>query len=405
MKRFDVTVIGGCASGLAAAINCKRLYPEKKTAVVEKLPRIGKKILATGNGKCNLTNLEALSHGYRNKSFAAYAMNKYPPQKVIGFFESTGLLCYADSCGRVYPESNMAASVLDALRLEAERLDIDIICDFPVSDIKKQNGFFEINGEIRSEKIIVATGGKASPSQGSDGSGYALAKKLGHTVTTLHPALVPLTVADEITKSLKGIRAKDVVLTLENGRVLKQSRGEILFADFGLSGIAAMELAAEAEISINDVKKNTFTHIDFAPAYKESFLLNYLKNLRNIKGNCSMDFLLNGLLPKQVGIAICKVCKLYKSERKISTLTDGEMKLIVSRIKDFSLRVTGTKGFQNAQVTCGGVDVREINPETMQSKKCSGLYFAGEIIDVDGACGGFNLQWAWASGMLAAELK
>ncbi len=405
MKRYDLTVIGGCASGLAAAISCKRKHPEKKIAVVEKLPKIGKKILATGNGKCNLTNLEALSHGYRNKDFTEPAMNKYPPQKVIGFFESMGLLCYSDSCGRVYPESNTASSVLDALRIEAERLDIDIICDFPVSEIKKQNGLFEINGEIRSEKVIIATGGKSSPSQGSDGSGYVLAKKSGHTVTALHPALVPLTVADEITKSLKGIRARDVMLTLENGKILKQSRGEILFADYGLSGIAAMELAADAEISINDVKKNTFTHIDFTPSYSEKYLFEYMKKLKNIKGECSLDYLLNGILPKQIGIAICKACKIYKGERKISTLNDAELKMLASKIKDFSIKVTGTKGFQNAQVTCGGVSVNEIDPETMQSKICEGLYFAGEIIDVDGACGGFNLQWAWASGMLAAELR
>lgn len=405
MKRYDLTVIGGCASGLAAAINCKRKHPEKKIAVVEKLSKIGKKILATGNGKCNLTNLDALSHDYRNKNFTEYAMNKYPPQKVIGFFESVGLLCYADSCGRVYPESNTASSVLDALRFETEKLGIEIICDFCVSEIKKQNGFFEINGEIRSEKIIIATGGKSSPSQGSDGSGYALAKKSGHKVTSLHPALVPLTVADEITKSLKGIRARDVVLTLENGRVLKQSRGEILFADFGLSGIAAMELAAEAEISINDVKKNTFTHIDFTPSHSEKYLFDYLKNLKNIKGECSLDYLLNGILPKQIGVAICKACGIYKSERKISALNDNEIKSVVSKTKDFSLKVTGTKGFQNSQVTCGGVLVNEIDPETMQSKICKGLYFAGEIIDVDGACGGFNLQWAWASGMLAGELR
>ena len=216
---------------------------------------------------------------------------------------------------------------------------------------------------------------------------------------------MPLTVADEITKSLKGIRARDAVLTLENGRIIKQSRGEILFSDFGLSGIAAMELAADAEISINDVKRNTFTHIDFTPSYSEKYLFDYMKNLKNIKGECPLDYLLNGILSKQIGIAICKVCKIYKSERKISTLSDAEIKMIASRIKDFSLKVTGTKGYQNSQVTCGGVSVNEIDPATMQSRICKGLYFAGEIIDVDADCGGYNLQWAWASGMLAAELK
>ncbi len=405
MKNYDLIIVGGCASGLAAAINCKRLYPQKSIVILEKLPRAGKKILATGNGKCNLTNLEALSHNYRNKAFADYALNKYNPQKVIGFFESMGLLCYADGCGRVYPESNTAASVLDALRLEVERLGIDIKCEFAVSDIRKENGKFIVNGELQSDKIIIAAGGKASPPQGSDGSGYPLAKKLGHSLTTLHPALVPLTVADDITRSLKGIRVRDVELTLENGRILKKSRGEILFTDNGLSGIAAMELAAQAEISINSVKKNTFTHIDLLPAYSENKLFGYLKNLRDIKGFAGLDYLLNGILPKQLGIAICKVCNLYKNDKTISSLRDRELKAIASKIKDFSLKVMGTKGFQNAQVTCGGVSVDEIDPETMQSKKCKALYFAGEIIDVDGDCGGFNLQWAWASGLLAGELK
>lgn len=405
MKNYDLIIVGGCASGLAAAINCKRLYPQKSIVILEKLPRAGKKILATGNGKCNLTNLEALSHNYRNKAFADYALNKYNPQKVIGFFESMGLLCYADGCGRVYPESNTAASVLDALRLEVERLGIDVKCEFAVSDIRKENGKFIVNGELQSDKIIIAAGGKASPPQGSDGSGYPLAKKLGHSLTTLHPALVPLTVADDITRSLKGIRVRDVELTLENGRILKKSRGEILFTDNGLSGIAAMELAAQAEISINSVKKNAFTHIDLLPAYSENKLFGYLKNLRDIKGSAGLDYLLNGILPKQLGIAICKVCNLYKNDKTVSSLSDRELKAIASKIKDFSLKVTGTKGFQNAQVTCGGVSVDEIEPETMQSKKCKGLYFAGEIIDVDGDCGGFNLQWAWASGLLAGELK
>lgn len=405
MKNYDLIIIGGCASGLAAAISCKRLYPEKRIVILEKLPRIGKKILATGNGKCNLTNLEACFHSYRNKSFADFALNKYNPQKVIGFFESMGLLCYADNCGRVYPESNTAASVLDALRLEVEKLGIEVRCEFAVSDIRKENGKFIVNGELQGEKIILATGGKASPPQGSDGSGYPLAKRLGHSLTHLYPALVPLTVADEITKSLKGIRARDVELTLENGEMLKKSRGEILFTENGLSGIAAMELAAEAEISLSGVKKNTFTHIDFLPKYTENNLLEYLMNMRDIKGKANLDYLLNGILPKPLGIAICKACGLYKSDKTVFGLNDKELKITASKIKDFSLKVTGTKGFNNAQVTCGGVSVDEINPETMQSKKCKGLYLAGEIVDVDGDCGGFNLQWAWASGMLAGELK
>ena len=404
MKNYDVIIVGGCASGLAAAINAKRLYPHLSVAVLEKLPRVGKKILATGNGKCNLTNLNALSHDYRNIIFAQTALERYNPETVVSFFESMGLLCYADSEGRVYPKSNTASSVLDALRFEAEKLGINIVTEVPVTNITNNNGKFFINGEYSCDKLIVAGGGKASPSQGSDGSCYPLAKMLGHSLTKLYPALVPLSVADEITKSLKGVRARNVVLTLDNGAMIQCSNGEILFADHGLSGIAAMELAAKAEESLALAKK-TAVHIDFMPDMTSAAIEDYLKKVQAISGSLPLDFLLGGMLPKAIGIAICKACGIYNSERTVASLAENELSFVASKIKGFELTVKGTKGYANAQVTCGGVRVDEINPETMQSLVCQNLYFAGEIIDVHGGCGGFNLQWAWASGLLAGELK
>ena len=171
MKNYDMIVVGGCSSGIVAAVNAKRLYPEMKIAVIEKLPRIGKKLLATGNGKCNITNICALEHDYVGKGFATYAMNRYSPEKVIEFFESLGLICYSDSCGRVYPESNTAASVVDALRFELDRLKIDVICDTPVTEIRKSGAEFTVNGDYKCKKLTLAVGGKASPSQGSDHKG------------------------------------------------------------------------------------------------------------------------------------------------------------------------------------------------------------------------------------------
>lgn len=403
MKKFDFIAVGGCAAGLVAAINAKRLHPKLNIAVIEKNPRAGKKILATGNGKCNLTNLEALSHCYKNKRFADFAMNSYPPEKVISFFESLGLLTYADSEGRVYPRSNTASSVLDALRFEAEKLGIAMICETPVADIAKKNGVFVINGEFEAKKILLATGGKASPSQGSDGSGYPLAKSLGHGVTPLYPSLVPLTVKGDLVKTAKGIRARAVKLTLENGKILKESEGEILFTENGLSGIASMELAAKAEESLKGENRKTFVHIDFVPDMSFSDILAHLKNVRSIKGECGADALLSGLLPKQIGVMMCKGVKLYNSDKKVLDFSDSELKTLACAVKDFAFEISGSKGFANAQVTSGGVKTHEINPETMESLICKGLYFAGEIIDVDGGCGGFNLQWAWASGLLAGE--
>ncbi len=405
MKNYDLAVVGGCSAGLVAAINAKRLYPELNVAVIEKLPRTGKKLLATGNGKCNITNLNALEHGYVNKNFADCAMNAYPPQKVIEFFSSLGLLIYADSCGRVYPESNTAASVTDALRFETERLGVDVICDMSVTEIRKSKNGFAVNGEIFCRKLIVATGGKSSAPQGSDGSGYALAKMLGHSITKTYPALVPLNASPEITKALKGVRARNVCLTLKGDKILAKTYGEILFTDYGLSGIAAMELAASAQKYIDNVKVNPFTYIDFLPDMAYNTLVEYLKTLNNIKGFCQIDNLLTGILPKALGITICKACNLYKADRLISSLSEKDLRMIAEKIKKFPLEVTGTRGFLNSQVTSGGVKVNEINEKTMESLVCKNLYFAGEIIDVDGGCGGFNLQWAWASGMLAGELK
>ncbi len=404
MKNYDLIIVGGCSAGLVAAINAKRLNGNLKIAVLEKLPRIGKKLLATGNGKCNITNETALSHNYAGADFATFALKKYNPCVIIEFFASLGLLCYADSCSRVYPESNTASSVVDALRFELERLKIDVYCDTQVTTINKSNGFL-INGEFRCQKLIIAAGGKSSPAQGSDGSGYALAKMLGHSITKIYPALVPLCASPEITKPMKGVRARNVVLTLKGDKKIAQTSGEILFTDYGISGIAAMELAAQAQKYIDEVKRKPFTYIDFLPNMTFDELFEYLKNLNKIKGFCQIDNLLTGFLPKVLGIAICKACKLYKTDKTISELSEWDLRTIAQKIKSFPLEITGTRGFANAQVTSGGIKNNEIDEKTMQSKICKGLYFAGEIVDVDGGCGGFNLQWAWASGMLAGELN
>ena len=402
MKKYDVAVVGGCAAGITAAIAAKRQNPELNIVIIEKLPRIGKKILATGNGRCNLTNLNAVCNDYKNPAFVSRVFEKYSPYKVIEFFESMGLLTFSDSEGRVYPGSNMAASVLDVLRYEAEGLGIDVICDTVVNQITKKNGVFTVNGEIECRKVLLATGGKASPSQGSDGSGYSLAKQLGHTVTKLYPSLVPLT-ASGASKALKGVRARNVKLTLENGKVLKETKGELLFTDNGISGIAAMELAALAEESVSTVKAKTFTHIDFLPGMTEKELVNYLLKVKDIKGYCPMDMLFVGTLPKAIGIEICKAVKLYRQDKPISFFSYRDIACIAAKAKNYVLEITGTKGFANAQVTSGGIPVSEINAETMESKLCKGLYFAGEITDVDAGCGGYNLQWAFASGLLAGE--
>ena len=210
-ESFDILIVGAGASGLAAAISAKRTLPRLCVAILERLPRVGKKILATGNGRCNLTNLNARSHGYTNREFADSVFEKYDEQRVLQFFKSIGLLTYSDSCGRVYPMSNTASGVLDCLRFEAERLGVKSICEDKCEGIKKTADGFLINGRYRAREIIICAGGCASPSQGSDGSGYKLLSSLGHTVTELYPSLVQLTSPDKQLRQLKGMRVHDAV--------------------------------------------------------------------------------------------------------------------------------------------------------------------------------------------------
>ena len=269
MKHTDILIIGGGASGLAAAIAAKRTDKTKSVTVLEHLPKVGKKILATGNGRCNLGNMNAAEHAYTNMRFASYAIEKYGTDKLVEFFESTGLYTRADSEGRLYPMSNSAASVLDALRFECENLGVVFCCEEKATEIKKCTDGFTVNGAYRAKSVIIATGGKSAPSQGSDGSGYPLLKSLGHKITALSPSLVQIKTDTAKIKSLKGVRAK-ASLTLSTGG---KSDGEILFTDYGVSGIAAMDLSrfvkpdVKAELSIDLLKESAKARGIFAQTF------------------------------------------------------------------------------------------------------------------------------------------
>lgn len=399
MNKFDVAIIGAGASGLAAAIGVKRTHKDYSVVLFDRMPKVGKKILATGNGRCNITNLNAVSKDYNNPSFVSFAMNKYKPAKVIEFFNSLGLYTYSDSEGRAYPRSNNASSVLDALRFETQKCGVTAVTDCQIDSVIRKNGKFIINNAYACDKLILACGGKASPSQGSNGSGYELAKSLGHGITPLTPSLVPLITEKNGIKSLKGIRASSVSLTAVSGSEKETAKGEILFTDSGVSGIAAMELAAFCE------RNKANLHIDFLPEYNREELKGVINSVLNIRFGQPSENLLSGLLPKALGVEILKKSMLFEKYQNISAMSGKELDFLISQIKDFTLDVKGSRGFNDAQVTSGGVKCNEIYSDSLMSKKCDNLYFCGEIIDVDGPCGGYNLQWAFASGLLAGELK
>lgn len=403
MQNFDVAIIGAGASGLACAINVKRFHPNFSVALFEQLPRVGKKILATGNGRCNLTNLNAINHNYRNKEFCFVAFEKYPPEIIIDFFNGLGLNTVIDECGRVYPRSNTASSVLDSLRFEVEKPNITVITEEKIEFVC-HNSKFIINNKFSSKYLVIASGGKSSPSQGSDGSGFDLAKSLGHKHTLLIPSLVPLNSRPEKIKSLKGIRATNVKLSLECDEDEIKSEGEILFTENGVSGICAMELASFAERGLRKGFEPNL-HINFLPEKTNEEIQQYLIKVSELKHGQPIENLLTGLLHKQVGVAILKDCRLYSNDCVIQKFSIDVIKMIADKICDFTLPVIGTRGFANAQVTSGGICVKDVYCSTMKSKLVDKLYFCGETLDVDGGCGGFNLQWAFASGLLAGELN
>ncbi len=393
MKKTDILIIGGGASGLAAAIQAKRTDSQKSVTVLEHLPKVGKKILATGNGRCNLGNLNAASHRYTNSGFARFAVEKYGVQNLVEFFESMGLYCRPDSEGRLYPMSNSASSVLDALRFECENLGVNLCCEEKATEIKKQADGFTVNGKYSAKNVIVASGGKSSPSQGSDGSGYPILKSLGHKITPLSPSLVQIKTDTAKIKSLKGVRAR-AVLALSTGG---SSEGEILFTDYGVSGIAAMDLSRFVK-----PEKKAEISLDLLPEFEEEKVKNIIVTIARHSPDIPAEQMLGGIVHKAIGTSV------IKSALGFLPKTAGEIKpkqaaIIASALKNFTLTVTGTKSFNDAQVTKGGADVSEFDSRTMMSKKCDGLFACGEVLDVDGACGGFNLAWAFASGRLAGE--
>lgn len=416
MPTFDLIVIGGSASGLCAAIQAARSHRDFSIAVLEQMPKLGKKILATGNGRCNLSNTSAGEHDYHNFAFASPALQKYDVEETLSFFRSLGLLTVTDAEGRIYPMSNTASSVLDALRFEIDRLGIKVYCGHSAKSVLvNDKGLFKIScqksdtdekREFEAHRLIIATGGKAAPVHGSDGSGYVLLKQLGHGIMPPFPALVQFRSDSGFIRALKGVRVNaKIAIRLPGGKPSFSSQGEILFTQYGLSGIAAMEVSRPvSEHFAAGNKEGCFAVLDFAPRMSEGELTEYLFERCQNNPSLPAENLLAGILPGALGRAICKGLKLYNSKPNCGNLTESDIKLLNRRIKAMDFDLQGVQGFNNAQVTAGGADINEFNPVTMQSCKVKSLYVCGEVLDVDGNCGGYNLQWAWSSGLLAGEL-
>jgi len=405
---YDIAVIGGGASGMIAALSAIKAAPHLKIAVLERLNRVGKKLMATGNGRCNITNMNASEHNYHGSvPFMRPAMRKYPPEKVLAFFETLGVHSREESEGRVYPMSDQASSVLDALRLSMEESGVEEICDFEVSSLTRSRDGYRLTArdsrQIIAKRVICAAGGLASPSLGGSGTGYRILESCGHELTPRFPALVQLKCNPDLTRPLKGIKYSGDIDLLVNDRVIRTETGEILFTEYGLSGIAVMQVSRIASQAMNAKRpQKVEARLHLLPmTYEEAFSL--LRQRRRMLSVRPLENFLTGLTNKRLGQMLIKWNTGLNLNEKSEILTDDHLAALASALTGWTIEITGTQGFEQAQVTAGGVQTQDVSPDTMESLLADGLYIAGEILDIDGDCGGFNLQWAWASGLTAGR--
>lgn len=407
--KTEVTVIGGGAAGLMAAITAKK--NGRYVVILERKDRILKKVLVTGNGRCNLSNTNATNKNYfgieKQKQDINHILNNFLPTDVIDFFENkVGIICNEESRGKLYPLSGQAASIVDGLRFYAQNLEIPIYTDFYVTKVTKEMFEFKIFSEdkrqINSKKIILATGGISYPELGSNGSGYQIAKNFGHSLTKLVPAIVQLKTEKHKIKGLRGIKLDTKVTAFgkneDKFEKICTYEGELLFTDYGISGNVVFNISF-----VFPLYKEVEFEVDFMPKFDYNNLFTILKKRREILKNMTMEQYFNGMINKKLGQFLTKMSGIPKLSKNISELTDNEIKKICTILKKYKIKILDTNGFKNAQVTAGGIPLSEINLENLESKKTKGLYFAGEVMDIYGECGGFNLHWAWASGKFAGE--
>lgn len=390
---MEIAIIGGGASGLMAALAARS--EGCSTTIYERCNRVGRKILATGNGRCNMTNTGASLKNYygRNPEFILSAVSRFWVKETIEFFSGIGVLCKEESNGKVYPYSDTASSVLDVLRREASALGVKTRCDYDVCSVRCSENKFLIksyNGEKAfADRVIIAAGGKAAPDLGSNGSGYELLKMLGHSITVLRPSLVQLKTDDKSVKKLKGIKI--------NARVSADDiseEGELLFTEYGLSGPPIFSISAKIPMGRDII-------VDIMPEYDRDDIINILYSRAAYLYDVPLEEFFTGMLNKRVGLVLLKEAISVPLSRKASELSDNDIKKIADMIKLWRFKVTGTMSWNNAQVTKGGAVTDQFDPETMESKLVKGLYACGEVLDIDGDCGGYNLQWAWTSGRIA----
>ena len=395
-----IGIIGAGASGMAAAIEAAK-NPQVQVVLMERQARVGKKLSATGNGRCNLTNLHADEGGFHGDEgdFSSAALKKYDVDATLEWFRDLGLYTVAEPSGRVYPYSDQANSVVDVLRFALEKSNIQLLTGFEVTKVRKTDSGFRVDSieeTVFCDRLIIACGGLAGTKLGGSMFGYKLLRSLGHSCTKLRPTLVQLKSNWSGCASLKGVRANCHAAIYHNEKLHSESSGELQLTEHGLSGPVMFEISRDACQGGGE----WYCKLDFLPDMDEEQLISELHRRKDTTWNA--EELLTGILHNRLGRVLTQ-CAGIKANWKIADLSEEELTAVCKTVKGLEVALSEPMGMDAAQVTAGGIVTAEFDPETMESRLVPGLYACGEVLDVDGDCGGYNLQWAWSSGRLAGS--
>lgn len=412
-RKRTVAVIGGGAAGMMAAIEAARAGAI--VTLIEKNAQLGKKLATTGNGRCNYTNLDMVDRiggkfrGF-HPEFAEAALDVLSPEAVLDWFREIGVEPrFRESY--VYPNSDQASAVVDALREELHRLSVKVHYNAEVKSVQRvDDTYFLIqctDAVVKADRVILAAGSKAAPKTGSNGDGYFIARKLGHSIVPYVPALCGIRCAGDAFKALAGIRTEAALELVVDGHCVDREIGELQLVDYGISGIPVFQLSRYAAYALQEGKKAA-VYINFLPGFteeaedpKDRALQLFRQRQQRLAGR-KMESFFTGLLHQKLGQQLLRMANV-RPELPVAELSEKQLRSLASLSVRFKAECVEMNGFQQAQVVAGGVDTSEVDPRTMASRLVSGLYFAGEVLDIDGICGGYNLQWAWASGFVAGR--